>query len=235
MHHHRRATDPAPRMAAQLDRPDSRAEPIVIGNERLTVEIAPDDGGRVVQITADGVDLLIGRGEGPDPGSVFAWGSYPMVPWAGRIRRGRFSFDGTEHSLPINFGDHAIHGVGYARPMDRHAPTSDSTSSSSCHSPATDVAVRRRGTPADPRRRSDRCAASCPSPPPHRRCPSRSGGTRGSASPIESTSHRRRCTDATTTTSPSTSWSTCHRRTMGRLLRQHRTGRAHDRRRRRGC
>jgi len=36
-----------------------------------------------------------------------------MVPWAGRIRHGRFTFDGTEHQLPINFEPHAIHGVGF--------------------------------------------------------------------------------------------------------------------------
>ncbi len=114
-----------PAWLRQLDRSRVAAEPIVIGNDRLRVEIAPDDGGRLVQITADGVDLLIGRGEGPDPGSVFAWGSYPMVPWAGRIRRGRFSFDGAEYSLPINFGDHAIHGVGYAAHWTVTSRTSD--------------------------------------------------------------------------------------------------------------
>jgi aldose 1-epimerase len=62
---------------------------------------------------ADGVELLIGRNEGPDPGAAMAWGSYPMVPWPGRIRRGRFTFEGVEHALPINFGGHAIHGVGF--------------------------------------------------------------------------------------------------------------------------
>jgi len=36
-----------------------------------------------------------------------------MVPWAGRVRRGRFVFDGVEHQLPATFGGHAIHGVGF--------------------------------------------------------------------------------------------------------------------------
>jgi aldose 1-epimerase len=96
----------------------------VIGNDRWQVDVAGADGGRVAQITADGVDLLVGRGEGPEPSSPLAWGSYPMVPWAGRIRRGRFSFDGVEHSLPVNFGDHAIHGVGFlaAWSVTRHDP-----------------------------------------------------------------------------------------------------------------
>lgn len=41
-----------------------------------------------------------------------------MVPWAGRIRRGRFSFDGVEHQLPINFETHAIHGTGFEQPWE---------------------------------------------------------------------------------------------------------------------
>ncbi len=86
-----------------------------VGNDRIQVDIAPDDGGRVAQITADGVALLIGQDEAHEP-SPLAWGSYPMVPWAGRIRRGRFRFDGDDHELPVNFGVHAIHGVGFGSP-----------------------------------------------------------------------------------------------------------------------
>lgn len=40
-----------------------------------------------------------------------AWGAYPMVPYAGRVRRGKFSHNGTQHQLPLNFGEHAIHGT----------------------------------------------------------------------------------------------------------------------------
>ncbi len=41
-----------------------------------------------------------------------------MVPWAGRIRRGRFAFDGVDHQLPINFEAHAIHGTGFEQPWE---------------------------------------------------------------------------------------------------------------------
>jgi len=44
------------------------------------------------------------------------WGSYPMTPWAGRVRRGRFHFDGRDHELPVTLGPHAIHGTTYDRP-----------------------------------------------------------------------------------------------------------------------
>jgi len=45
-----------------------------------------------------------------------------MVPWAGRVNRGRFSFDGSQHQLPLNLGNHALHGVGLDRTwtVDEH-------------------------------------------------------------------------------------------------------------------
>ncbi|TQM12094.1 aldose 1-epimerase [Pseudoxanthomonas sp. 3HH-4] len=81
---------------------------------RLQVALAPDAGGRLAQIRFDGMDWLVG----PDDGwpATIAWGCYPMVPWAGRLRGGRFDLDGMAHALPVNFGGHAIHGIGFSRP-----------------------------------------------------------------------------------------------------------------------
>jgi aldose 1-epimerase len=39
-----------------------------------------------------------------------------MVPYAGRIRNGRFTFDGVDYQMPINFAPHAIHGKGFEQP-----------------------------------------------------------------------------------------------------------------------
>ncbi len=65
-----------------------------------------------------------------------AWGSYPMAPWAGRIRGGRFTFDGVEHQLDINHHDgdgperaHAIHGLVFDRPW---STTRHDVSDTSC-------------------------------------------------------------------------------------------------------
>ena len=89
--------------------------------ERITVEVDPAAGGRLTQLWVDGSPVLVGYDDVPaalctSDGSpaAMAWGAYPMVPWAGRIRHGRFTFRGREHSLPPNDGDHAIHGVGFA-------------------------------------------------------------------------------------------------------------------------
>ena len=83
------------------------------GPASCTVSAA--DGGRVAALNVDGVDLIVGA----DPTlPASGWGSYPMVPWAGRIRAGRFIFDGVDVQLPINFAPHAIHGTGFEQSWD---------------------------------------------------------------------------------------------------------------------
>lgn len=72
----------------------------------------------------DGVDWLVGEQEGG--AAAIGWGCYPMVPWAGRLRRGRFVFDGNRYALPTNFGGHAIHGVGFSRPWQVDSLGADS-------------------------------------------------------------------------------------------------------------
>lgn len=94
------------------------SETLTIGTDRIAVAVDPAAGGRVAQITLDGTDLLVARGSAPNTTAATAWGSYPMVPWAGRIRRGRFRFRGREFWLPVNFDGHAIHGVGFATPWE---------------------------------------------------------------------------------------------------------------------
>jgi aldose 1-epimerase len=80
----------------------------------IEVDLAPQAGGRIAQLRVHGIEQLIG----PDDGwpATIAWGCYPMVPWAGRIRDGRFRFEGRTWQLPRNLGGHAIHGVGFAMP-----------------------------------------------------------------------------------------------------------------------
>ncbi len=77
--------------------------------------ISPTDGGRVATLQVGGTDLIVG----PDPALPAAgWGIYPMVPYAGRIRNGRFRFDGVDYQMPTNFAPHAIHGTGFEQSWD---------------------------------------------------------------------------------------------------------------------
>lgn len=96
---------------------------IRIGHGMLAVDIAPLAGGRIAQIAFDGTDWLVGHDA--DNAAMIAWGNFPMLPWAGRIRHGRFDFRGHRYQLPINLGDHAAHGVALGLPwqVDEHSAT----------------------------------------------------------------------------------------------------------------
>jgi len=81
------------------------------GGARLTVD--PAQGGRMTSFVVGAEERLVTEGYGP-----IRWGSYPMAPWAGRIRDGRFQFQGRTVHLPLNLPPHAIHGTVFERPWD---------------------------------------------------------------------------------------------------------------------
>lgn len=67
------------------------------------VSVDAGNGGRLSSLRIGGVELLR-QGAG--------FGSFPMVPWCGRVAEGRFR-DGAEmRQLPLNNPPHAIHGTG---------------------------------------------------------------------------------------------------------------------------
>lgn len=76
------------------------------------VGVAVEDGGRVRQISVGGFELL----HDEPVGGPLTWGSYPMAPWAGRVRAGRFDFDGQPVQLQLNRPPHAIHGTAFTSP-----------------------------------------------------------------------------------------------------------------------
>jgi len=73
------------------------------------VTVDADRGGRVASLIIGGSNRLVASGA-PDA-HPFLWGSFPMTPWAGRVRNGRFRFGGTGYQLPVNLAPHAIHGT----------------------------------------------------------------------------------------------------------------------------
>jgi len=79
--------------------------------EDAVVRVDLDAGCRISSLVIGGLELLVSRRENP-----MAWGCYPMAPWAGRVRRGRFRFRDRTHALPITLPPHAIHGTTYTRP-----------------------------------------------------------------------------------------------------------------------
>lgn len=90
----------------------STRDTLVLEAEDARAVVRPAAGGRIGSVVVHGRELLVNDHE-DDP---MQWGSYPMAPWAGRIRHGRFVFAGREHRLPLGLPPHAIHGVVFDRP-----------------------------------------------------------------------------------------------------------------------
>lgn len=93
------ATDPGASRRLTLEAPGVEA----------TIDLSL--GGRLASFRIDGTELLRTDGDGP-----IQWGSYPMAPYAGRVRHGSFTFEGHDYSLPITMAPHAIHGTVLDRP-----------------------------------------------------------------------------------------------------------------------
>jgi aldose 1-epimerase len=97
----------------QVDPPtdELRFVTLTAGPAQVIIDLA--SGARIASWKVHGLELLEQRTAENHP---FGWGSYAMVPYAGRIRRGEFGFQGRIYELPINMGEHAIHGTGFDRP-----------------------------------------------------------------------------------------------------------------------
>jgi aldose 1-epimerase len=92
---------------------------MILENQRARIEIDERCGGRLRSIRIGDLELLVGAD--PDP---VAWGCYPMAPWAGRVRNGRFQFEGRDYALPLRMPPHAIHGTVLDRTWTRESSAS---------------------------------------------------------------------------------------------------------------
>ncbi len=74
-------------------------------------------GARLTSLVVHGHELLVQPelGSRERPVDPFSYGCYPMAPWAGRTRGGRFAWNGTIHELEQNHAGHAMHGTVYDR------------------------------------------------------------------------------------------------------------------------
>lgn len=107
----------------------SRPDPdlITLVDDDVVVTVHPRAGGRIGSLLVAGTEILVTGDIGEPP---MLWGSFPMAPWAGRVRNGRVQHDGVEYALPLGLPPHAIHGTTYVRPW---TVTSSSTTTVSLH------------------------------------------------------------------------------------------------------
>jgi aldose 1-epimerase len=79
---------------------------IRLAADDATATLATDAGGRLASLVVAGQERLVTDGPGPT-----MWGCFPMAPWAGRVRDGRFRWAGATHQLPLRLPPHAMHGT----------------------------------------------------------------------------------------------------------------------------
>jgi aldose 1-epimerase len=96
------------------ERDDSRPDTLRLEAPGVQAVVDLTNGGRLASFEVDGRELLVTEGFGP-----IAWGSFPMAPFAGRVRDGVFTFRGRRWRLAIAMPPHAIHGTVLDRPWQR--------------------------------------------------------------------------------------------------------------------
>lgn len=78
------------------------------GDAVATVDL---DGGRWSSLRVGDLEVLVTEGERPT-----RWGSFPMVPWCGRLRDGVLDLDGRRYEFPLTSPPHANHGFTHLQP-----------------------------------------------------------------------------------------------------------------------
>lgn len=79
---------------------------IQLSNAQCSLTFNQQQGGRLEQCNIDGVKILVDDKDNP-----LSWGSYPMVPWVGRLKNGQLDYNNKRYDFPINMPPHAIHGT----------------------------------------------------------------------------------------------------------------------------
>ncbi len=77
---------------------------MILNNDRACATIDLD-GGRLASLVIDDLEIMVTEGAKPT-----RWGSFPMIPWCGRLPHGRLALNGRDYSFPITSPPHANHG-----------------------------------------------------------------------------------------------------------------------------
>ena len=86
---------------------------VTIASGAHQAEFAPAGGGRLTRLSTGGHDWIVPLTDTHWPAAKWPRaGSYPLAPYANRIRDGVFTFNGARYVLPSLSGrPHAIHGA----------------------------------------------------------------------------------------------------------------------------
>lgn len=90
--------------------PGLRGEKFVLTSNDLCVEVFKDDGARISSLKHLGVELL--RQWNQDR-KAFQYGSFPMIPWVGRLKGGDILYKNNKYHLYVNKSGNAMHGMAH--------------------------------------------------------------------------------------------------------------------------
>lgn len=91
---------------------------IEAGGAKATIHT---DGGRLASLQIFDQELLIT--DGPKP---TRWGSFPMIPWCGRLANGNLAWNGEIHEFPLTSPPNANHGFTHTSMWDVAKKTDNS-------------------------------------------------------------------------------------------------------------
>lgn len=110
------------RQAFDTHWPGPNADGVLLQNENIKVVIHPEDGCRLTSFTAFNQELL--RQWHPER-RAFQYGSFPMIPWVGRMSGAQFNFNSRSYSMPANKPPFAMHGMACFAPWKIREHSSD--------------------------------------------------------------------------------------------------------------
>ena len=101
----------------------TRVGPPTLTRSALSLVLKPEAGGSIARCdyaARDGMKIPVLRGSEDTAANVLAQGSFPLVPYANRIRGGRFTFRAREvNTAPNMAGDPSpLHGQGWLAPWE---------------------------------------------------------------------------------------------------------------------
>jgi aldose 1-epimerase len=101
----------------------TRVGPPTLIHGALTLTLSPKAGGSIARLdyaSADGNEIPVLFGRGPESEGPLAQGSFPLVPYSNRIRGGRFTFRGREVRIAPNMASdpNPLHGQGWLSAWD---------------------------------------------------------------------------------------------------------------------
>jgi len=103
--------------------PGPAGDAITLKNSNIEITVYPQDAARMTSLRVFNYELLR---QWNSQRRAFQYGSFPLVPWVGRLGNGQLEVNGKIWQLPVNKPPHALHGMACYSEWDIVEQTADS-------------------------------------------------------------------------------------------------------------